>query len=61
MMSGWVSRPTVTTAGHTAKFISNIIGIAIPPDYLPNSTTSEVSAVRFLPIAFSSAAFDELY
>lgn len=30
-------------------------------NYLPSSTTSEVSAVRFLPIAFSNAAFEELY
>ena len=30
-------------------------------NYLPSSTTSDVSAVRFLPIAFSNAAFEELY
>ena len=33
MMSGWVPRPTVTTAVYTAKFISIAIGIEIPTYY----------------------------
>ena len=33
MMSGWVPRPTVTTAVYTAKFISIAVGIEIPTYY----------------------------
>ena len=54
MMSGWVPRPTVTTAVYTAKFISIAVGIEIPT-YYSLLTTHLLDKLSVLATSISSS------